>query len=111
MITPLLSVLCAAVLAAPAESLYKPDANAPRAAVPEPYRWDLSPFFSDDAAWEAGFADAGRRISALAVPSPRQARATSKQSRTIPGSCGVLARNTSRLTPSSLLDKAYVNVE
>ncbi|MBI5241334.1 MAG: oligoendopeptidase F family protein [Elusimicrobia bacterium] len=60
--TPLLIMLAAAAFAAP----YKPDANAPRASVPEAYRWDLSPFFADDAAWAAGFDQANGRIDGLA---------------------------------------------
>lgn len=58
---PLL-VLAAAALAAP----YKPDSGAPRESVPAQYRWDLSPFFADDAAWEAGLLQAGGRIDGLA---------------------------------------------
>ena len=31
---------------------YTPDANAPRSAIPAVYRWDLSPLFPSDQAWE-----------------------------------------------------------
>ncbi len=43
---------------APASPLppYNPDANAPRGSVPEIYRWDLSPLFADDAAFETALA-------------------------------------------------------
>jgi oligoendopeptidase F len=58
---PLL-VLAAAALAAP----YKPDSSALRESVPAQYRWDLSPLFPDDAAWEAGLLQAGGRVDGLA---------------------------------------------
>ncbi len=32
---------------------FTPDANVERAAIPEIYRWDLTPLFASDAAWEA----------------------------------------------------------
>ncbi len=32
---------------------YTPDANAPRSAVPEVYKWNLSPLFASDEAWDA----------------------------------------------------------
>ena len=32
---------------------YTPDANAPRAAIPAAYQWDLSPLFASDSAFEA----------------------------------------------------------
>ena len=31
---------------------YTPDANDPRSAIPEIYRWDLSPLFASDEAWD-----------------------------------------------------------
>jgi oligoendopeptidase F len=31
---------------------YEPDANAPRDQVPDAYKWDLTPLFASDAAWE-----------------------------------------------------------
>ncbi|MDD5628099.1 MAG: oligoendopeptidase F family protein [Elusimicrobia bacterium] len=63
MTTPLLVILAAAAFAAP----YKPDANAPRASVPQQYRWDLSPYFVDDAAWDKGFVEAKQLVSGLAA--------------------------------------------
>ncbi|MBI5242321.1 MAG: oligoendopeptidase F family protein [Elusimicrobia bacterium] len=53
------------LLAVPATSAYKPDANAPRASVPEQYRWDLSPLFKDDASWEEAFAAARAKTTAI----------------------------------------------
>jgi oligoendopeptidase F len=32
---------------------YTPDANAPRSAIPEIFKWDLSPLFASDEAWDA----------------------------------------------------------
>jgi len=32
---------------------YTPDANAPRSAIPAIFKWDLSPLFSSDEAWDA----------------------------------------------------------
>ena len=52
---------------AAAPGAYKPDANAPRSSVPEQYRWDLTNVFKDDAAWEAGFADAKAKLGSIAV--------------------------------------------
>lgn len=37
---------------------WTPDASAARAAVPEVYRWDLSPLFDSEAGWEKAFAAA-----------------------------------------------------
>src|SRR5512146_1548836 len=31
---------------------YRPDPNAPRSAVPDGYKWNLSPMFASDEAWE-----------------------------------------------------------
>jgi oligoendopeptidase F len=43
---------------------YKPDANATRDQVPAAYKWDLTPLFADDAAWEA-------ELKALSAAFPR----------------------------------------
>ncbi|MDD5655647.1 MAG: oligoendopeptidase F family protein [Elusimicrobia bacterium] len=59
-------LICLPVSAFAAPPAYRPDANAPRASVPERYRWDLSPFFADQAAWEKGFAQARGRVAGLA---------------------------------------------
>ena len=32
---------------------FKPDSNAPRSAIPETFKWDLSPLFASDEAWDA----------------------------------------------------------
>ena len=46
---------------------YQPDANAPRASVPDVYKWDLSPLFASDQACEQA------RVKLLAeVPSLAQ---------------------------------------
>ncbi|MBI5836799.1 MAG: oligoendopeptidase F [Candidatus Eisenbacteria bacterium] len=52
-------LLAAAAVAAAAPDpaplpAYTPDANTPRSAVPDVYKWDLSPMFASDAAWEQG---------------------------------------------------------
>ncbi|HAM35369.1 MAG TPA: hypothetical protein DEB40_10155 [Elusimicrobia bacterium] len=62
-----LSVLLLVASAATAAGPYKPDASAPRASVPEKYRWDLSALFADDEAWEAGFSLAQTQTAALAA--------------------------------------------
>lgn len=41
-----------------ADAPYAPDANAPRSAVPAPYRWQLEPLLADDAAFEKGLVEA-----------------------------------------------------
>jgi oligoendopeptidase F len=43
---------------------YKPDANATRDQVPAAYKWDLTPLFADDDAWEA-------ELKALSAAFPR----------------------------------------
>ena len=47
----MLNIAAAAFAADPPP--YKPDANATRAQVPDAYKWNLTPLFADDAAWEA----------------------------------------------------------
>lgn len=56
-------------LAAPAADLppWTPDANAPRAAVPDVYKWDLSPLFPSDSAWEQARAGLLAEIPRLAA--------------------------------------------
>ncbi|MFA6030946.1 MAG: M3 family oligoendopeptidase [Elusimicrobiota bacterium] len=61
--TLLTLILSLPALAAP----YKPDANAPRAAVPVEYTWDLSTLYKDDASWEKAMSDAAAKIRALAM--------------------------------------------
>ena len=48
----LLALGAAAVSFAAELPSYAPDANAPRAAIPAVYRWDLSPLFASDQAFE-----------------------------------------------------------
>lgn len=43
-----------------------PDANMARADTPAEYHWDLTPLFADDAAFEAGLAEAARHREELA---------------------------------------------
>ena len=44
---------------------YAPDANAPRAAVPDVYKWDLSPLFASDQAFEEARIKLLRNLPAL----------------------------------------------
>ncbi|HAH07555.1 MAG TPA: hypothetical protein DCM05_13725 [Elusimicrobia bacterium] len=69
MTRPILALtLCTAALAAAAPAFaYKPDASAPRSAVPEKYKWDISPLFQDEAGWEAESAQARVKLAAIAV--------------------------------------------
>jgi oligoendopeptidase F len=60
--------LAASFLAASAtgaEAPYLPDANAPRASVPERYRWDLSIFFKSDADWDAASEEAMKALPGI----------------------------------------------
>jgi len=59
-------MICGSAAAAPAFA-YKPDASAPRSAVPEKYKWDISPLFQDEAGWEAESAQARVKLAAIAV--------------------------------------------
>jgi len=56
----------AAVVSAADLPAYTPDANAPRSQVPDVYRWDLTPLFADQAAWEQELADVAAAIPQLA---------------------------------------------
>ncbi|MCX5794604.1 MAG: oligoendopeptidase F family protein [Elusimicrobia bacterium] len=60
--------VCLLLAAPPARSAaaFKPDSNAPRSAVPEKFRWDLSALVPGDEAWEPAFAQATAALSALA---------------------------------------------
>jgi len=46
---------------------YTPDANAPRSAVPDIYKWDLSPLFASDEAWDAARSKVLAEIPGLAA--------------------------------------------
>jgi oligoendopeptidase F len=46
---------------------YTPDANTPRSAVPDIYKWDLSPLFASDEAWDAARSKVLGEIPALAA--------------------------------------------
>ena len=48
-------------------NVYKPDANAPRSAVPEKYKWDTSQFFTSDGQWESAYNSVKKRLDDLAV--------------------------------------------
>ncbi len=52
--------------AAPAPGVYRPDANAERAVIPESYKWKLAPLFADDAAFEAALAQQAEARKKLA---------------------------------------------
>jgi oligoendopeptidase F len=45
---------------------YEPDANASRDQVPDVYKWDLTPLFASDAAWEQEIAALAKEIPGLA---------------------------------------------
>ncbi len=66
-LTVLALVCCAAT--APAADLpdYTPDANHTRDQVPDAYKWDLTPLFADDAAWEQELAAISAALSGLAA--------------------------------------------
>ena len=51
---PLLLAVLATTATAQGRVPYKPDASAPRADVPEAFRWDLSPLWATNEAWETG---------------------------------------------------------
>lgn len=65
-----LSLMAAAapVGAAPADNLpaYEPDATVARSAIPDVYKWNLTPLFASDAAWEQGRVKLLADIPALA---------------------------------------------
>ncbi len=46
---------------------YQPDATVPRDQVPDVYKWDLSPLFASDAAWDSEVAELGERIPGLSA--------------------------------------------
>ena len=46
------ALLCVASAGATELPEYRPDPNAPRSAVPDIYKWNLTPIFSSDAAWD-----------------------------------------------------------
>jgi oligoendopeptidase F len=55
----LVAVACAAGFTSSARAddalpAYTPDATAERSSIPEVYRWDLTPLFASDAAWDEG---------------------------------------------------------
>jgi len=43
----------------------KPDGSVTRDQIPDVYKWDLSPLFPDDTAWEAAFAQAAKGVADL----------------------------------------------
>ncbi|OGR57011.1 MAG: hypothetical protein A2X36_14845 [Elusimicrobia bacterium GWA2_69_24] len=61
----LAATAASSAFAAANETVYKPDSNAPRASVPEKYKWDVSGFFKDSAAWSAAFVEAEKDILVL----------------------------------------------
>jgi oligoendopeptidase F len=67
--TPGPLLLALQLLAPPAAPLpaHLPDANADRAQVPDAYKWDLSPLFTDDAAFAAGLERAAAQRQRLAA--------------------------------------------
>lgn len=72
----LLAALALSLAAAPARPPlppHVPDANAARAAVPDAYKWDLSPLFPDDAAFAAGLAKAAGLRERLAAGQGKRA--------------------------------------
>lgn len=62
----ILTILPAAVPAADLPA-YAPDANAPRDQVPAAYKWDLTPLFADDAAWDRELVDVAAALPRLAA--------------------------------------------
>lgn len=60
-----LAAMLAVAVAAPAAERYTPDPSAPRAAVPEGYRWRPADIFPDRAAWEAELAAVSADIPKL----------------------------------------------
>lgn len=60
-------ILAAAPSKAAKQREYQPDANAPRASVPEIYKWNLKDLFKGDSAWHAAFKDVEKRISDLSA--------------------------------------------
>jgi oligoendopeptidase F len=47
-------VICQAAPPTNGQPQYTPDANAPRSAIPALFKWDLTPLFASDQAWERG---------------------------------------------------------
>jgi oligoendopeptidase F len=62
----LLLLFCAVTSTAGEPPAYVPDATAPRAVVPDIYKWDLAPLFPSDVAWEQGRVKLLSDIPALA---------------------------------------------
>ena len=60
---------CTPVVAVAVKRLppYKPDANAARKQIPDVYKWDLTPLFASDEAWEAALTKLDREVDDLAV--------------------------------------------
>ena len=48
------------------DSVYQPDPNAPRGEVPDQYKWDLTPLFATDAAWQTAMDELTRRVPEVA---------------------------------------------
>jgi len=70
----LAALLALAAAAAPAPlPAHVPDANAPRAAVPDAYKWDLAPLFPDDAAFADGLTRAAGLRERLAAGKGKRA--------------------------------------
>lgn len=44
---------------------YKPDANAPRSAIPNEYRWNLDPIFKSDGEWNSAYAQVKKLLIEL----------------------------------------------
>lgn len=57
--------IVASILTAGVAAGYTPDANAPRSSVPDIYKWDATPLFKNDGAFEAAMKDVGRRLTEI----------------------------------------------
>ncbi len=49
-----------------AETAYQPDPNVPRSEVPDLYKWDLTPLFADDEAWEVAMEELETEVPKVA---------------------------------------------
>ena len=58
-------VLAVGIAAAADLPAYTPDPNADRASIPDVYKWDLSPMFADDAAWDTEYEQVKGRIASI----------------------------------------------
>lgn len=60
-------VAVSAAAAAEAATEYKPDANAPRASVPDIYKWNLKDLFKSDGDWNSSYGNVSKMIERLAA--------------------------------------------